>query len=114
MDSGAFSDVVKLACEFIRMQDVPSVDHTRLLTDNFKALLSREFDQHFETKGIDHIFASPYHLQIIGKIERYHRSIKEHVLLQVRQLPEELEKEIAQFVCWYNGQPHHEVIGKDP
>jgi hypothetical protein len=52
-----------------------------------------------------------FHIKTTGKIERYHRSMKEHVLLHVWRLPQELESEIAQFVTWYNSRRIMKPLG---
>ena len=45
-----------------------------------------------------------------GKIERWHRSLKNQVLLENYYLPGELKSRIAEFVDYYNSERYHESL----
>ena len=107
MRAGDVSQVVEAAVEQIPLSNRP-----RLVRDRGSALISKDFGQYLETKGLGHILASPYHPQTNGKIERYHRSCKERINLIVWETPGDLESEIQTFVHYYNSQRYHEATAR--
>jgi hypothetical protein len=46
-----------------------------------------------------------------GNIERYHRSLKNRILLENSYLPGQLEARLAEFVEFYNNRRYHESLG---
>ena len=52
----------------------------------------------------------PYHPQTQGKIERWHRSMKNQLLHNHYYLPGELEEQLRGFVHYYNYDRYHESI----
>ena len=74
------------------------------------AYVSKELKQFLKRKDIKHIRGAPYHPMTQGKIERYHRSMKNVVKLQNYYSPGALELSLAEFVEYYNNQRYHEAI----
>jgi len=111
MDGAAFSEVVQDALEWTELDTAPLIKKPRLLSDNGSGLVGKEFQNYLEAVEVKHILASPYHPQTNGKIERYHRSLKERILLIVHCYPWELTEEVGSFNTYYNSVRYHEALG---
>src|SRR5205823_14441571 len=59
---------------------------------------------------IKHVRGAPYHPMTQGKIERWHQTLKNRILLENYYLPGDLEAQIAAFVADYNHLRYHESI----
>ena len=60
---------------------------------------------------IEHVRSAPYHPQTQGKIERWHQTLKNRILLEHYYLPGDLERQVAAFVAHYNHARYHESLG---
>ena len=61
-------------------------------------------------KDMQHVRGAPYHPQTQGKIERWHQTLKNRILLDNYYLPGDLERQIGAFVEHYNNVRYHESI----
>ena len=82
----------------------------RLLSDNGPAYLSNDLKKFLKTKNMHHIRGAPYHPMTQGKIERFHRSMKNIVKLQNYYFPLALEQAISEFMVFYNHERYHESL----
>jgi len=103
-------DTLQLALDKTGLDHVLVEHRPRLLSDNGSCYVSKELKLFLDRKHMDHTRSAPYHPMTQGKIERYHRSMKNIVNLQNYFLPGNLETEIASFVDYYNHQRYHESL----
>ena len=104
------TDTLKLAlqasgCDRARVNQKP-----RLLSDNGSSYISGELADWLDQRGMQHVRGAPYHPQTQGKIERWHQTLKNRILLENYYLPGALEAQIDSFVDYYNHQRYHESI----
>ena len=86
------------------------VHRPRLLSDNGPCYISQELADYLDTHGLAHTRGAPYHPMTQGKIERYHRSMKNVVKLEKYFSPWELQRALARFVEDYNHRRYHESL----
>ena len=82
----------------------------RLLSDNGPCYISKELREWLQDQDMKHTRGAPYHPMTQGKIERYHRSMKNVVKLENYYFPWELENAIAEWVAHYNHERYHESL----
>ena len=111
MSANSLIEVVQTAVDATGMTDVPVENRVRLLSDNGAGYVSRAFRDYLNLVGIGHILAAPYHPQTNGKVERYQQSLKTEVNQLPYEIPNELEKAIADFVDYYNYRRYHKALG---
>jgi putative transposase len=104
------TDTLELAltasgCDQVQVQHKP-----RLLSDNGSSYISEELAEWLDEQRMSHVRGAPYHPQTQGKIERWHQTLKNRILLENYYLPGDLETQITAFIEHYNHQRYHESL----
>lgn len=82
----------------------------RLLSDNGPCYIAGELAQWLDKQAMDHVRGAPSHPQTQGKIERWHQTLKNRILLENYYLPGDLNAQIEAFVDHYNQRRCHESL----
>jgi putative transposase len=82
----------------------------RLLSDNGSSYIAADLAEWLDSKRISHVRSAPYHPMTQGKIERWHQTMKNRILLENYYLPGDLEAQIDAFIDYYNSRRYHESL----
>ena len=89
-------------------------DRPRLLSDNGSSYIAGDLAKWLNDRHIKHLRGAPYHPMTQGKIERWHQTLKNRILLENYFLPGDLEAQIAAFIDDYNHRRYHESLDISP
>ena len=110
MKSGDVTDTLDLALQASGCDQATVLHKPRLLSDNGASYISGELADWLEDRQMDHVRGAPYHPQTQGKIERWHQTLKNRILLENYYLPGDLRQKIDAFVEHYNHRRYHESL----
>jgi len=104
-------DVSRTIDKAVEKSGVTHQNPPNLLSDNGPCYIASSLKYYLcKEYNIKHIHGKPLHPQIQGKIERYHRSMKNVIKLNHYFCPSELEKAIEQWGNYYNERRFHESL----
>ena len=101
---------LELALDASGLDNARALHRPRLLSDNGSSYISDDLAKWMERHDMAHIRGAPYHPMTQGKIERWHQTLKNRILLENYYLPGDLEAQIEAFVADYNDRRYHESI----
>ena len=104
------TETLDLALKASGCDNARVVHRPRLLSDNGSSYVSADLAKWLEDRKMQHVRGAPYHPQTQGKIERWHQTLKNRILLENYYLPGDLEGQIGDFVAHYNHLRYHESI----
>ena len=104
------TDTLQLALTASGCASARVVHKPRLLSDNGSSYVSGDLAKWLEDAGMDHVRGAPNHPQTQGKIERWHQTLKNRILLDNYYLPGDLKAHIGRFVDHYNHLRYHESL----
>jgi transposase InsO family protein/transposase-like protein len=110
MKTGDVTDTLDLALQASGCDQATVLHKPRLLSDNGSSYISGELADWLEDRQMDHVRGAPYHPQTQGKIERWHQTLKNRILLENYYLPGDLRQKIDAFVEHYNNRRYHESL----
>ena len=110
MSAADVSDTLSDALEATGLDRVSVRHRPRLLSDNGPCYVSSELREWLAGQHIAHTRGKPYHPMTQGKIERWHRTLKDRILLENHYLPGELERQLQDFITHYNTRRYHESL----
>ena len=84
----------------------------RIITDNGKQFIAKDFKEFIRMAGMSHVRTSPYYPQSNGKIERWHKTIKQDCIRpSILLTQDDANRTIAKFIEHYNFRRLHSAIG---
>ena len=104
------TDTPELALQASGCDQVHVLHKPCLLSDNGPSYVAGELAEYLADKNMRHVRGAPFHPQTQGKIERWHQTLKNRILLENYYLPGDLETQIEAFVEHYNHQRYHESL----
>ena len=91
------TETLKLALQASGCDRVEVVHKPRLLSDNGSSYIAGDLADWLIDQGMAHVRGAPNHPQTQGKIERWHQTLKNRVLLENYYLPSDLEASIRRL-----------------
>lgn len=95
-----------------RDREAYSQARPRVISDNGSQFIARDFKEFIRLWQSSHIFTSPHYPQSNGKLERFHRTLKEQAIRPKTPLSlHDAKRVVADFIDYYNRCRLHSAIG---